>query len=126
MRSILLTFRKLKKNKGSNSLGIAALVVGLICVTYIFLWITDEVSYDRFHAKLDRIFVVHAYLEGGPEKVDFQGCPPAVAATLESEYPEVEKACRYVPPYVELLASSGENSFMEKVAYSEGSLFNIC
>ena len=125
MKHFTLTFRNFKKNKGANTFGVASLVLGLVCVLYIFLWINDESSYDRFHSNIDRIFVVHAYLDGGQEKVDFQGCPPAVANSLVSEYPEVENACRYFPPYVESLASFGGNSFMEKIAYSDNSLFDI-
>lgn len=125
MKTILLTFRKLKKNKTATTLGIAGLVAGLICVMYIFFWVADETGYDRFHAKLDRIFVVHAYLEGGNEKETFFGCPPAVGTTLKSEYPEVENTCRYVPPYSQFLVASGENKFMEKTALSDFSLFDI-
>jgi len=125
MKNILLTFRKLRKNKTVNSLGIAGLVVGLVCVMYIFFWVTDEISYDRFHSKLDRIFVVHAYLEGGNEKETFSGCPPAVAPALESEYPEVENTCRYLPPYYQFLVASGDNKFMERTAIADFSLFDI-
>jgi len=125
MRTILLTFRKLKKNKTAASLGIAGLVVGLVCVMFIFFWVTDEISYDRFHSKIDRIFVVHAYLEGGNEKETFFGCPPAVGTALKSEYPEVENTCRYIPPFYQFLVASGENKFMEKTAISDFSLFDI-
>ncbi len=125
MKNILFTLRKLKKNKASNSLGIAALVVGLVCVMYIFLWIADEVRHDRFHANLERIFVVHAYLEGGPEKITFGGCPPAVSTAIEAEMPEVEKTCRYIPAYSEMLVTSGSKRFMEGVAFADYSLFDI-
>jgi putative ABC transport system permease protein len=125
MKTFFLIFRKLKKNKTATSLGIAGLVVGMMCVVYIFLLVTDEISFDRFHKKLDRIFVVHAYLEGGPEKVDFSGCPPAVATALKDEYPEVERTCRYIPPYFEYLITYGENKFIERTAISDFSLFDI-
>lgn len=125
MRTILLTFRKLKKNKTAASLGIAGLVVGLVCVVFIFFWVTDETSYDRFHKNIDRVFVVHAYLEGGNEKETFFGCPPAVGTALKSEYPEVENTCRYIPPFYQFLVASGENKFMEKTAISDFSLFDI-
>jgi putative ABC transport system permease protein len=125
MKTILLTFRKLRKNKTVNLLGIAGLVVGLVCVMYIFFWVTDEISYDRFHSKIDRIFVVHAYLEGGSEKETFRGCPPAVAPALKNEFPEVENTCRYFPPYYQFLVASGENKYTEKTAIADFSLFDI-
>jgi len=125
MKTILLTFRKLRKSKTATSLGIAGLVVGLVCVVYIFFWVSNEASYDRFHKNIDRIFVVHAYLEGGTKKVDFRGCPPAVAPALKDEYPEVENTCRYIPAFYEFLLSTNGKKDMLKMAFSESSLFDI-
>ncbi len=125
MKDILLTFRRLKKNRTASLLGISGLVVGLICVMFIFFWVVDEVSYDRFHEKIDRIFVVHAYLEGGQEKVTFGGCPPAVGPAIADEYPEIEVTSRYRPPYTESLLEFGDEKYMEKVAFADYSLFDI-
>ena len=125
MKNFILIFRKLKKNKSASSLGIAGLVVGMMCVMYIFLLVTNEISFDRFHTRLDRIFVVHAYLEGGSEKVDFNGCPPAVSTALKAEYPEVETTCRYIPPFFQYLITSGENKFTERTAMADFSFFDI-
>ena len=125
MKSPLLIFRKLRKNKTATSLGIAGLIVGIMCVFYIFLLVTDEISYDRFHVNLDRIFVVHAYLEGGTEKVDFNGCPPAVSTALKNEYPEVETSCRYIPPYFQYLVTFAEKKFTERTAMADFTFFDI-
>jgi putative ABC transport system permease protein len=120
-----MIFRKLSKSKTAALLGLAGLVVGIMCVIYIFLLVTVEVSYDRFHKNIDRIFVVHAYLEGGVEKRNFQGCPPAVSQALKSEYPEVETTCRYIPAYWQYLMVYGESKFIERTAYADFSFFDI-
>jgi len=126
MRNIFLTFRRLRKNKTATTLGLAGLVVGLVCVIYIFFWVTDEASHDRFHKNIDRIFVVHAYLEGGTDKVNFNGCPPAVAPAMINEFPEVENACRYMPgEYFEHLVSFEDKKNMLKTGYADLSLFDI-
>ena len=125
MKNFKLLFRKLGKNKSATYLGIAGLVTGLMCVVYIFLIVTDEIGYDRFHKNIDRIIVVHAYLEGGTEKTSFSGCPPAVGVALKEEYPEVEDMCRYVPPYFSYLVIYGENQFTERTAYADFSFFDI-
>jgi putative ABC transport system permease protein len=126
MRTILLTFRRLRKNKTATSLALTGLVAGLVCVIYIFFWVNDEASYDRFHKNLDRIFVVHAYLEGGGKKVDFGGCPPAVAPSLINEFPEVENACRYLPgDYFEHLVTFENQKYMLRTGYADASLFDI-
>ncbi len=125
MRTISLILRRLTKNKSANILGISGLVVGLVCVMFIFLWVTNEVQYDRYHKNLDRIFTVHAYLEGGTEKIDFPGCPPAVGPSLKNEYPEVVQTCRYIPPYFQYLFRSGDRKFIERTAMAEFELFDI-
>lgn len=128
MKNMLLTFRKIKKNQKATTLGIAGLIVGLVCVMYIFFWVTDETSYDRFHSKLERIFVVHAYQDGGPKKITFSGCPPAVGTALKNEYPEVENSCRYFPASttsIDFLVAFGEHKYMEKTAFADYTLFDI-
>lgn len=125
MKTFLMIFRKLKKSKAAVSLGLAGLVTGIMCVIYIFLLVTEEIKYDRFHKNIDRIFVVHAYLEGGVEKRNFRGCPPAVAPALKNEYPEVETTCRYIPAYRQFLVAYGENKFIERTAYADFSFFDI-
>lgn len=125
MKNILFTFRRIKKNQKATSLGIAGLIVGLVCVMYIFFWVANETGFDRFHKKLDRIFVVHAYIGEGNKKFNFQGCPPAVGLALKNDYPEVENACRYFPPYQEFLFASGGNKYLEKTAFADYSLFDI-
>jgi putative ABC transport system permease protein len=92
---------------------------------YIFLWVTDEISYDRFHANGDKIFAVHAYLEGGTDKVTFSGCPPMVGPTLKEEFPEVANSCRYSPAYYQTLATYGEKRVMQRMAFSDFSFFDI-
>jgi putative ABC transport system permease protein len=125
VKNLLLIFRKLRKSKSATLLGIAGLVVGMMCVFCIFLLVTDEISYDRFHKQVDRIVVVHAYLEGGTDKVDFNGCPPAVATALRDEYPEVETTCRYIPPYIQYLVAYEENRYIERTAFADFTFFDI-
>ena len=125
MKTLSLAFRKLKKSKTASLFGIAGLVAGLVCVLYIFFWVNDETSYDQFHKKIDRIFVVHAYLEGGTKEVKFNGCPPAVGPALKAEYPEVENSCRYIPVYFKSLLTADGRKEMMGVAFSENSLFDI-
>jgi putative ABC transport system permease protein len=125
VKNLIFIFRKLRKNSTSASLGIAGLVAGMVCVVYIFLLITEEISYDRFHKRLDSIIQVHAYLEGGSEKVSFDGCPPAVATALKNEYQEVDFSCRYIPPYFQYLLAFGDNKFRERTAYADFTFFDI-
>jgi len=51
-----LTFRNLLRNKGFTAINILGLSIGMASAVLILLWIQNEVSYDNFHDKRDRIY----------------------------------------------------------------------
>ncbi len=53
---ILVAFRNLVRNKIFSFINIIGLAIGLACSILIFLWVQDELSYDRFHEDGDRIY----------------------------------------------------------------------
>ncbi len=55
---ILVTVRNLLKNKVYSFINIAGLSIGITCSILILLWVFDELSYDRFHSKSDRLYQV--------------------------------------------------------------------
>ncbi len=46
---ILLFFRNIKKYKSAFFINNIGLSTGMACVILIFLWVTDELSVDKFH-----------------------------------------------------------------------------
>jgi len=92
---------------------------------YILFWATDETSYDKFHSKLDRIFVVHAYQKEATGDIPFASCPPAVGNILKSEYPEVENSCRFISDFQEFSIICEDQKYIEKIAFADYSLFEI-
>jgi putative ABC transport system permease protein len=50
-----VAFRNLTKNAVYSFINIFGLAVGLACSILISLWVIDELSYDRFQPKLDRL-----------------------------------------------------------------------
>ncbi len=51
-----VAFRKLKKNRGFALINLAGLSAGLCVCFLIFLYIQDELSYDKFHERAERIY----------------------------------------------------------------------
>ncbi|MGH2646811.1 MAG: hypothetical protein ACRDE8_04555, partial [Ginsengibacter sp.] len=51
--------RNLSKNKFYSSINIIGLAVGLATCLLIFLYVTDELNYDKYNANADRIYRVN-------------------------------------------------------------------
>src|SRR5260370_42669136 len=50
-----VAFRNLWKNKGFSFINIVGLAIGMASAILILLWIQNEVGYDGFHEKRDRM-----------------------------------------------------------------------
>lgn len=86
--------RNLVKRKGFSFINIFGLAVGMASAMLILLWIQNEVSFDRFHKKRDRIYEVYnrSVFEG--KTVTWAITAKPLADELRNNYPEVEQAAR--------------------------------
>ncbi len=81
-----IAWRNLMKRKLYSFINIAGLTIGMACCVLIAVYILNELSYDRYHLKSDRIYrVTQAFRSiqkgenpGPPAPRDFQvwGCAP--------------------------------------------------
>src|SRR5215471_4573548 len=89
-----IAWRNLVKNKSFTIINILGLSLGISVCLIIMLFVQDELSYDRFNKKSDRIYrlVFKANINGG--KISESVIMPPVAAALKNDFPEVEEATR--------------------------------
>ncbi|MDO1449448.1 ABC transporter permease [Rhodocytophaga aerolata] len=91
----IIALRHMKRNKVFSTINIAGLSVGLACCMLIFLYTKDEVSFDRFHEKKDRIFRVSATLPDPEGNVFKTGSTNMIVGpSLQQEIPEMEAYVR--------------------------------
>lgn len=55
---LLVTLRNLRKNGTYSFINIAGLSIGITCSVLILLWVFDELSFDKFLPKTDRLYQV--------------------------------------------------------------------
>jgi putative ABC transport system permease protein len=92
-------WRNLINTKFYSALNIVGLTIGLAVGMLILIWVQDELSYDRFHAKADSIYKVNASIGTGASKQVWGGVPPPVAAFGLKEVPGIVAAVRLVTSY---------------------------
>ena len=88
-----ITLRNMKRYKAYSLINIAGLAVGIACTIFIFLWVKDELSFDRFHENADRIYRVVSSTsdDGSPTNANGSfGVGPA----LKKDFSEVIETVR--------------------------------
>ncbi|MBU8892177.1 MAG: ABC transporter permease [Bacteroidales bacterium] len=91
---IKLVFRNLLKNKTFSFINILGLTIGLTASMLIYLWVADELSYDKFHKDYDNIYRIY-FTETSESPLTISNLPPALIPAVLNEIPEVEKGFRY-------------------------------
>jgi putative ABC transport system permease protein len=122
---LVIAIRNFKKDKWYSLLNILGLTLGITFSLFLVFYITDELSYDRYHQKADRIYRIVSYIQERDKNTDWTSTQLPLAATLKKDFPEVEESVRFLNRE-RTLFKNGNNSFYEtKVYYADSTLFNI-
>jgi len=101
--------RFLRRHRGFAVLNIAGLTVGMLCFLLIMTWVRNELSTDRFHENLDRLFMI---LSRGPGGESWNTTTYALPPALKADYPDVVDYAR-VWPWHDSLVRFGDARFDE-------------
>jgi putative ABC transport system permease protein len=122
---IKIALRTLLKNKGFTFINVFGLALGLATCLLIIFFVVDELSYDRYNTKYDRIYRVNTDLKYGGILTSFAIVAPPVADALKSNFPEVENAVR-ISPAINIRFKKGNQDIAEdKVIYCDPGIFAV-
>lgn len=121
---IKIAWRSLLKNKGFTAINIVGLALGLAVTLLIVFYIADELSYDKYNNKADRIYRVNADLKLGNNKVQYATVMAPLASTLIKDFPEVENAVRLLKGAINI--KKGNKNLVENdVVFADPSVFDV-
>lgn len=122
---ILSAIRNIKRHSFYSVINISGLAIGICCSIFIYLYIQDELSYDKHHEKHKRIYRLESnYIL--PEKEEFFAASPyLLAPTLKEECDEIEDFFRIFPIGETLLEINKEKILFPDIAIADSSIFNV-
>src|SRR5687768_9253916 len=90
----LIALRNFRNNKLFSFINIFGLAVGLTCCLLITLYIRHELSYDKYHVNIDRLYQLGTIFqkETGEDFSTTNSSP--IAPELKREFPEVKEFTR--------------------------------
>ena len=90
-----IAFRSLWKNKGYSAINILGLAIGLATCLLILIYVMDELNYDKFNKKADRIYRVDGEINFGGTHFILAVAPDPLGPTLKKDFPQVEQYVRF-------------------------------
>ena len=90
--NLTLAYRSFKRYKSSFFINLIGLSAGLACTLLIYLWVNDELGFDKFHENDSRLYHVMQNITTGDGIQTDGSTPGPTAETLLREMLEVEEA----------------------------------
>jgi len=119
-----IAFRSLWRAKAHSSINIFGLALGIACCVLIAFFVHDELTFDTFHTKADRIYRVYARENWGAKQEFFYTFTPfPMGPTLKENLPEVEHQVRI--NNVATQVKVGEDQFNETVVIGGQDFFSV-
>jgi putative ABC transport system permease protein len=93
---IKVAFRSIFRNKLTAFINIAGLALSMACATLIYLYISDEISYEKYHSNADRIYRVTRSFHSPEGKVNLHlaNVAPPIGPLLKNDFGEIETLAR--------------------------------
>lgn len=88
--------RNLIKHRGYTFINVSGLALGMACCLLIVLYVSHELSYDRYHVNSDQVYRVtrEFFDENNTSILHLTRLSFPIAPAMEEELPEVERAVR--------------------------------
>ncbi len=118
-----VALRNFVKNKVFTLVNVFGLVFGIMSFGFISLYVWDEVMYDKFHQKVDRIYQVFAEINSSGEKVIRPYVPSSLVESIQERLPEVGKITRLFPAQV--VFETNNDKYLENGIYADSAFLEI-
>ena len=89
---IKITFRNLTTKPVYSLITFTGFTLGIAASLLIYLWVFNELSYEKFHPDYKRIYRVLILSKQGDEVVKSPSCYRPIPKTMKMDYPQIEYA----------------------------------
>src|ERR1700722_20400447 len=120
-----IAFRSLRKSKGFTALNIIGLAAGLSVCLLIVLYVTDELSYDRYNINADRIYRIDEDLYFNNTRYDAVTTSKFFGPTLVASYPKIRQMVRFRQPGDQLVRKGNDHILEHHFVFADSTIFKV-
>ncbi|MFC5410257.1 ABC transporter permease [Larkinella bovis] len=122
-----ITFRHWWQNRLYSLINVVGLAVGIACMVLAILYLKDERSFDRFHARnphLYRITTTVIETRGGSPETN-GGTGQVQGPAFQAQVPEVQEYVRVMGGDIQGLFMANNKSFLLQPFFVDSTFFNV-
>jgi len=122
---IKTSIRHIRKHTGYSLLNILGLTLGISSSLFLIIYVSDEVSYDRYHENADRIYRVSSKITEPDDQFTWIVAQIPFGPQVVQDYPEVQSFVRFINMPRALYKFEDKENIEENFFYVDSTLFDI-
>jgi putative ABC transport system permease protein len=122
---IKTAIRHIVKHLGYSILNILGLTLGITSALFLIIYVADEVSYDRYHEKADRIYRVSSTIKEPDDQFTWIVAQIPFGPQVVHDYPEVQSSVRFINMPRALYKFEDKEFNEENFFYVDSTMFDI-
>jgi putative ABC transport system permease protein len=117
--------RHIRKHLGYSLLNVLGLTLGISSALFLLIYVSDELSYDRYHKNADRIYRVSSKITETDDQFTWIVAQIPFAPQVVQDYPEVQSYVRFINMPRALYKYGDKENVEENFYYADSTLFDI-
>jgi len=118
-------WRSIFRNKMYSIINVFGIAIGIAAFWLIFLFVADELSFDRYNQNADRIVRVVQHSKWNGNDLHQATTSAPFAGALKEAFPEIEDAVRIDPEGGGVITYHGKKIKQNDIVFADNSLFKI-
>ena len=123
--NIGITFRKINKNRKYFLVNTIGLSIALTCTLLVYSYIKNELSYDKFHSKHDRILRITEHTNTGISSMIDARCYGGFVQGFKEKYSQIQDYTKMSSFRKATVVINNNAFYSNKVFSTDSSFFNV-
>jgi putative ABC transport system permease protein len=120
-----IAFRNLRRNTFFSAINIIGLAIGLATCLLITLFVTDELSYDKYNKNAGNIYRINTNVQVNGNRFNQAVGPAQLGSTLVKDYPQIKNMVRFLGNGDILIKKDKETIMEHNATYADSTLFDV-
>jgi putative ABC transport system permease protein len=122
---VKIALRSIMRQKGYSAITVFGLAVGISSCLLVWLFVTNELQYDKQHSKADRIYRLTSSMTLSGQTNNLARSSFMLGPTLKKDYPEVQEFARVVTMNKQPVWHEDKVFQYENLWFADASIFSI-
>ena len=124
-RTFKIAVRNLLRDISYSLVNVLGLTIGITGSLFLILYVYDDLSFDRYHEKADRIYRISSRISEPDDAFNWAVTQMPLSPQIKQDYPEVEESTRLIQSGRHLYKYEETEFFEEEVSYGDSTVFDI-